>query len=99
MSAFLDALPSPIRDALRATVPNGYRLSELVEVVVDLGRRPEARYISGARYLSDKEVTAGRPVTRSSTALAGSAMTTGLGSSAHCTDSLSFAIARRNPSG
>lgn len=57
MSAFLDALPSPIRDALRATVPNGYRLSELVEVVVDLGRRPEARYISGARYLSDKEVT------------------------------------------
>ena len=57
MGAFLDALPSPMGDALRDTVPNGYRLSELVEVVVDLGRRPEARYISGARYLSEREVT------------------------------------------
>ena len=57
MGAFLDALPSAIGDALRDTVPGGYRLGELVEVVVDLGRRPEARYISGARYLSDQEAT------------------------------------------
>ena len=57
MGAFLDALPSPIRDALQDTVPHGYRLSELVEVVIDLGRRPEARYMTGARYLSDDEVS------------------------------------------
>lgn len=57
MGAFIDALPSSMGDSLRDTVPSGYRLGELVEVVVDLGRRPEARYISGARYLSDQEAT------------------------------------------
>ena len=57
MGAFLDALPSPIRSALQDAVPNGYRLGELVEAVIDLGRRPEARYVTGARYLSGSEVT------------------------------------------
>ena len=59
MGAFLAALPAPIRGALEDTVPSGYRLGELVEVVIDLGRRPEARYITGARYLSEDEVTNG----------------------------------------
>ena len=59
MGAFLAALPAPIRGALEDTVPSGYRLGELVEVVIDLGRRPEARYITGARYLSEDEVTHG----------------------------------------
>ena len=59
MGAFLAALPAPMRGALEDTVPSGYRLGELVEVVIDLGRRPEARYITGARYLSEDEVTHG----------------------------------------
>lgn len=57
IAAFLNALPTAIRAALEDTVPHGFRLPELVEVVIDLGRRPEARYISGARYLSDGEMT------------------------------------------
>ena len=30
---------------------------QLIEVILDLGRRPEARFLSGADYLSDEVVT------------------------------------------
>ena len=54
----MQVLPSDIRDAL---LSHGRR-AELLEVVLDLGRRPEARFLDqgngkgGGEYLRDKEV-------------------------------------------
>jgi stage III sporulation protein SpoIIIAA len=49
----LDTLPPAIRD----TIPSSDEQSnDLLEVVMDLGRLPEARYRSGERFLSEREV-------------------------------------------
>ena len=50
----LEALPSHIRTALLSGEPAP---SELIEVVMDLGRLPEARYRDTERFLSDHDVT------------------------------------------
>jgi stage III sporulation protein AA len=49
----LDVLPEPIADAVR----QADRSNELLEIVLDLGRRPEARFTDGEIELSESEVT------------------------------------------
>lgn len=46
-------LPTAIADALRKEE----RLHELIEVILDLGREPEARYAGSIKYLSEQVVT------------------------------------------
>ena len=53
LEALLAVLPPHIREALEAA-NNG---EELLEVVLDLGRLPEARFLSDELTLSEKEVT------------------------------------------
>ncbi len=53
LDALLNVLPSRIRQTLLEQPDN----SELLEVVLDLGRLPEARYPQGEVILSDSEVT------------------------------------------
>jgi stage III sporulation protein SpoIIIAA len=53
LDLMLEVLPTPIREAL-ARAGN---MEALIEVVLDLGRRPEARYTSLALYLEDSVVT------------------------------------------
>lgn len=53
LSQLLDIFPLPIRQAL-VRLPN---LEEIIEVVLDLGRPPEARFASDFRYLSETPVT------------------------------------------
>jgi len=59
LDLMLAVLPQPIREALaRVGNPVGIvSMDSLIEVVLDLGRQPEARYISGALYLDDSLVT------------------------------------------
>ena len=54
LDALLDALPPYISEPVR----HGENGSGLLEVVMDLGRRPEARYPGRDVFLSPKEVTA-----------------------------------------
>ena len=54
LDALLEALPPYISEPVR----HGEGRSELLEVVMDLGRRPEARYPGRDVFLSPKEVTA-----------------------------------------
>ncbi len=53
LDALLNVLPPHIRQALLQRPDN----SELLEVVLDLGRLPEARYPKGEIILNDREVT------------------------------------------
>jgi stage III sporulation protein SpoIIIAA len=53
LSKLLDILPVPIRHIIEAH-PN---TSGLIEVVLDLGRYPEARFFDSAEYLSEIPVT------------------------------------------
>ncbi len=53
MDAFIAALPERVAERLRAD-PN---VSSLIEVVLDLGRTPEARFPDGYVHLGDGEVT------------------------------------------
>ena len=54
----LDALLSVLPERIRAGLEQADRPSELIEVVMDLGRLPEARFSDGELYLSHTEVTA-----------------------------------------
>ncbi len=53
LGALLEALPSHLQDPLHSRVD----AKELLEVVMDLGRKPEARFPSGEVYLSHSEVS------------------------------------------
>ncbi|MBX3052772.1 MAG: AAA family ATPase [Caldilineaceae bacterium] len=53
LDLLLDVLPTRIQDSLREIG----RPSELIEVVMDLGRLPEARFTDGEVYLSTDEIT------------------------------------------
>jgi stage III sporulation protein SpoIIIAA len=54
MAALLEALPPEIGDAVRA-LPN---VADVIEIVMDLGRRPEARFGAGGEsVLLDREIT------------------------------------------
>lgn len=54
LDLLLAILPQRIRHALEQV----NRSSDLIEVILDLGRLPEARFTQGELYLSDSEVTA-----------------------------------------
>ncbi len=51
LDALLDVVPPPIADAVRRENNGG----ELLEIVLDLGRLPEARFLSHEVVLSDRE--------------------------------------------
>jgi stage III sporulation protein SpoIIIAA len=53
LSQLLAVLP----ESIRMTLEGHPKLSVLIEVVMDLGRYPEARFTDGAEYLSDVSVT------------------------------------------
>ncbi|MGD1850711.1 MAG: R3H domain-containing nucleic acid-binding protein [Cyanophyceae cyanobacterium] len=53
LEQLLGVLPLPLVSLLR----NHEKLDDLVEVVMDLGRRPEARFFQGSEYLGDQTVT------------------------------------------
>ncbi|XP_074565270.1 uncharacterized protein ycf45 isoform X3 [Curcuma longa] len=55
LNALLQVLPRDLRENLQ----NEPRRDQLLEVILDLGRRPEARYLgeSGGKYLRDKEIS------------------------------------------
>lgn len=53
LEELLDVLPPRVRDVLIGLD----NLPELLEIVLDLGRRPEARFPDGFIYLSDETVT------------------------------------------
>ena len=53
LELLLAVLPSHIRQALETT----NRSVELIEIIMDLGRLPEARFTHGELYLSETEVT------------------------------------------
>src|SRR5262244_2560868 len=53
LDLMLAVLPIPIRDALT----RAGNMESLIEVVLDLGRQPEARYTAHALYLDDSLVT------------------------------------------
>ncbi len=53
LSQLLAVLP----ESIRTTLEGHPQLSVLIEVVMDLGRYPEARFAEGAEYLSDIPVT------------------------------------------
>ncbi len=54
LEALLQVLPSPIEGALRKANQG----DSLLEVVLDLGRRPEARFVDRELLLSDREISA-----------------------------------------
>lgn len=53
----LDLLLAILPPRIRTALEQANRASELIEVILDLGRRPEARFGQGEMYLSDTEVT------------------------------------------
>ncbi|HBE31813.1 MAG TPA: single-stranded DNA-binding protein, partial [Cyanobacteria bacterium UBA11368] len=53
LNKLLDILPAEIRQPLE----KHHMLNRLVEVVMDLGRRPEARFPGKTEYLSEKPVS------------------------------------------
>jgi stage III sporulation protein SpoIIIAA len=54
LELLLSALPTRIREPLDTLEPRG----ELLEIVMDLGREPEARFAGREELLSEQEVTA-----------------------------------------
>ncbi len=52
----LAALPLHISDSIRAELATGQR-GALIEIVMDLGRKPEARFQSSEMYLAESDVT------------------------------------------
>ncbi len=58
IDAFLAVLPSAIQPALRQVhQDNNHSIDELIEVIIDLGRKPEARFTYGTVTLSDEDAT------------------------------------------
>lgn len=56
LELMLAVLPHRISEALEQE-DREYSKSDLIELVLDLGRRPEARYQHGEAFLSDEEIT------------------------------------------
>ena len=57
MAAFIHVLPNTFREGLDSSLNGSNDFSSLLEVIIDLGRVPEARFIEGSVVLSDREVT------------------------------------------
>ena len=52
LNQLLDILPEFISKPLRTTEMR----TQLIEIVLDIGRRPEARFATGTKYLSYKTI-------------------------------------------
>ncbi len=59
MDAFLNVLPDAFRAGLDGNGNGSHDMSGLLEIIVDLGRVPEARFVDGSVVLNDDEVTRG----------------------------------------
>jgi hypothetical protein len=94
LDALLSALPSEIVAAVHA-LPNK---EDVIEVVLDLGRRPEARFPDSEVTLLEREVTDATSPRRRATS-ASSATTTGPGSSGRSTASRRSATGPARSSG
>ena len=57
MDAFLNVLPNAFRAGLDGNISEPHAISGLLEIIVDLGRVPEARFVDGSLVLSENEVT------------------------------------------
>ena len=57
MAAFIHVLPNAFREGLDSSLNGSNDVSSLLEVIIDLGRVPEARFIDGSVVLSDREAT------------------------------------------
>ena len=57
MAAFLNVLPDAFQSGLNGHKGDSHEISGLLEVIVDLGRVPEARFVDGSVVLNDAEVT------------------------------------------
>jgi hypothetical protein len=53
----LDSLLNILPERIRTELQRDNRLAELIEVILDLGRLPEARFSAGEAYLSETEIT------------------------------------------
>jgi len=53
----LDSLLSILPERIRMALQRENRLADLIEVILDLGRLPEARFSNGESYLSETEIT------------------------------------------
>ena len=56
LDALMESLPPEICDRLRGLANR----TDLLEVVMDLGRRPQARFTTGEEDLLDREIKIGR---------------------------------------
>ena len=83
LDALLAALPPEIVDAVHSST----HPESLIEVVLDLGRRPEARFPDSEVELLDREITEADIHVRRRPHRRSSATTTGPGSSGRCTAS------------
>ena len=57
IAAFLNVLPPYVRERLDRNADEDHDLSGLLEVIIDLGRTPEARFVDGTIPLGEKEAT------------------------------------------
>ena len=57
IAAFLNVLPPSVRSGLDGKVNHTHDVSGLLEVIIDLGRVPEARFVDGSEILSEDEVS------------------------------------------
>ena len=57
IAAFLNVLPPSVRSGLDGKVNHKHDVSGLLEVIIDLGRVPEARFVDGSEILSEDEVS------------------------------------------
>ena len=53
LDKLLDNLPFFIKESLN----NNFNKEKLIEIVLDLGRRPEVHFITGPKYLSQKVIS------------------------------------------
>ncbi len=59
MDAFLRVLPGELESRLRGNTDDSRRITDLIEVVIDLGRVPEARFSEETQTLSEREMSKG----------------------------------------
>ena len=50
LDKLLENLPSFVKNSVKAHPQRG----KIVEIILDLGQRPEARFLTGSEYLSQK---------------------------------------------
>ena len=57
ISEDLDKLLNNLPFFIEDTINNNYSKDKLIEIIIDLGRRPEVRFTTGPQYLSQKIIS------------------------------------------